>query len=646
VSDPSERPDPPAPSASAEGEAAPPPAESEGAEAASSEDAPTETAPEPQDAAPTEADPPAEVPAVAETSPETATEPAESAPPETPTAPASDEPAAAKPAPPEEASAPAEDPAPAPAEPTPAQEAPDEAPPEPTPDDAPVAEGETSAALPAAAVVAGAAAAVPVVAGAAAAAPAAAPAAPDAAAPAAAGAPAEAADAKAPEPQEEGFLQGLWKTKVTLLCVGLIVLAFALQGNATPNWKPQFPFADSVYLDHGGYLYSAIRDSNEWWRFITGVFVAKHGLSALIGAYLLFQLGGSMERILGSARTFPLIVISGVGGIALADLWFPARPSSGPFVVGFALLGALPGVVLGVTGSVAKTIKLPAVRSAIFSCVLWIAIYWFISFQFGMAMNFAGLIGGVLSALVVGFALGLSRRDLVAGLVALVLATGAVAFPAVMVCQGKRYLDGELVLRGKPAGSKGPRKGPDKKTTAKLAKNARQEAEVILDRFGKIPYYPETGEQGLDNDQAAEVGKLLVTLDELADGTSMVTTEVEDLRARALLLLGRGHEAREISYLLVGSAPTPWNKALYGAALYASQEYDKALEVFRGLLQATRTNTMMPEVHYYTATTLFQLGRDEEAQQSFGAYVSLVSDKEMPEWRQRFVARAKRELGQ
>ena len=39
------------------------------------------------------------------------------------------------------------------------------------------------------------------------------------------------------------------------------------------------------------------------------------------------------------------------------------------------------------------------------------------------------------------------------------------------------------------------------------------------------------------------------------------------------------------------------------------------------------------------------LGRDEEAQQSFGAYLSLVSDKEMPAWRQRFVSRAKTELG-
>jgi membrane associated rhomboid family serine protease len=441
-------------------------------------------------------------------------------------------------------------------------------------------------------------------------------------------------------------LEGLWKTKVTLLCVGLIVGAFAVQGMATPNWQPQLPFGKSVYLGHGGYLYEAIRDSNEWWRFLTGVFVARHGLSALIGAYLLFQLGGSMERILGSARTFPLIVLSGVGGLALADLWFPARQASGPFVVGFALLGALPGVVLGITGSFAKTAKLPAVRSAIFSCMLWIAIYWFISFQFGMKMNFAGLIGGVLSALVVGFALGLSRRDKVAGLVALVLAAGAVAFPAVMVCQGKRYLDGKLVLRGKPAGSSAPRKGPSKKATAKKAENARVAALDVLDRFGKVPYYPETGEQGLDNDQAAEVVKVLKDLDELADGTSMVTVEVEDLRARAHLLLGQGHAAREIAYLLVGSKPTPPNRALYGASLYASQEYEKALEVFQELLSAPRIDTMLPEVHYYTATSLFQLGRDEESQQSFGAYLSIVSDKPMPDWRKRFVARAKKELGQ
>ena len=639
MSDPSERPDPSPPSANAEGEAVPPPAPSEGAEAAASEEAPpAETETPAAEAKPAEAPAPDAPPAAeaAEEQPLPSEEPA-----------SEDLRAAAT------AESPA-DPSAAPASETSKQSAGDdlvvdetdliESPEDPVSKAVDSIVNKPAAALPAGAAAAGAAAAGAAAAGAAAAPAAAAPAAPAGALPTPAGA---APEEGLKEPEEEGFLQGLWKTKITLLCVALIVGAFVLQIRATPGkWNHMWPFSDSVYLAHGGYLYSAIRESNEWWRFITGVFVAEHGLSALVGVYLLFQMGGSMERILGSARTIPLIVLSGVGGLAIADLWFPARPASGPFVVGFALMGALPGVILGVTGSIKRTAQVPAARSAAFFSVLWIGVYWFISAQFNMPMNFAGLIGGVLSAFVVGFALGLSRRDLTAGLVALVLATGAIAFPVVMVCQGKRYEEGKLVPRGVPAGSSTPRpEGPSKEATAKLAKNAREKAEVVLDRFGKLPYYPETGEQGLDNDQAAEVGAVLTELTELADGTSMVTVQVDDLRARAHVLLGQGHAAKEIAYLLVGSAPTPWNRALYGVTLYASTEYEKALDVFGKLLQVTGTDTRMPEVHYYKATTLFQLGRDEEAQQSFGAYLSLVSSKPLPEWRERFVARAKRELG-
>ena len=170
---------------------------------------------------------------------------------------------------------------------------------------------------------------------------------------------------------------------------------------------------------------------------------------------------------------------------------------------------------------------------------------------------------------------------------------------------------------------------------------------AVLDKFGAIPYHPEKEDKrsALDNDQAAEVTAILTKLDELADGTSLVTTEIEDLRVRALLLLGRANEARKLADDLAVARPLPFNKALLGVALYASRRNEEALKIFQDLLRGTRTDTKMPEVHYYAANCLFQLGREEEAFQEWSAYLAIVEGQPTPKWREPFVARAKVQLG-
>src|SRR5690606_3417692 len=95
----------------------------------------------------------------------------------------------------------------------------------------------------------------------------------------------------------------------------------------------------------------------------------------LIYLLIFAQLGPQLERMLGTGRFCALYLGAGAGGVALAELIDPStRLQFGvgdTIVAVYAVLGAIPGVVLGMTGSLRATVRSPEARSAVFWVGFW-----------------------------------------------------------------------------------------------------------------------------------------------------------------------------------------------------------------------------------------------------------------------------------
>ena len=212
----------------------------------------------------------------------------------------------------------------------------------------------------------------------------------------------------------------------------------------------------------------------------------------------------------------------------------------------------------------------------------------------------------------------------------------------VLVTQGKRWEEGRITDRGVPAKTQ-VRQGFSKETAAKLSQKVRAETEAVLDRFGKIPFVPER-EAGLSADDLSKVSDALGELDRIAGGTNSVLGEVDDLRVRALILLGRGHEAWVRADELYGLQPKVPHKVLLAVACYADQRWDAALLLLEELSRAPGTDTRSPEVHYYLGAVYYQFGRTEEAERSWQSYLALVEGSPQP-WQAQFIAQTRANLG-
>lgn len=456
-------------------------------------------------------------------------------------------------------------------------------------------------------------------------------------------------------PQDEGMFASLFKAKATLAFViaviGIFVFCLQQEGQSL-----RVPFSDAVMQKVGGYSYQIAAEKGQWWRFVSTLFVPRFGLDAIIYLWLFFELGPFLERTLGTPRFCVMYLLAGAGGIAFGELMQPAAPPVsvppvGTIVAVYALLGAIPGVVLGITGSPLQTVKNPAARSAFFWILLWLAIGWFASGRAaGLAWNLYSLVGTCVFGFLLGAGLASFPRSVGQGVVATGVGLALVLGSAVTVAQGKRWLNGELIARDaiRPHTKRsetGPT-GPERLEPAhsqKVADQLRAKYLPLLDRFGPLP----SGE-GLSSDDYESIGECFRSLDEaVKSGDHGVTTELDDLRIRCLLLLARHSQAARMAEEYEPSAETTAGKALVGVAYYyhGGDSYPKARQQLEATLSEAGADEQVPEARYYLGAVLWKLRQDEPSRQQFQRYLKLLERFETtPAWRQPFIDQAKAQL--
>lgn len=488
-------------------------------------------------------------------------------------------------------------------------------------------------------------------------------------------------------PRARGGLAERLRARATVAFVASVALLFFLEARETPNLR--LPFSDQVYAKYGGYhdcfVLSAKRappvascalcswerrqdaswerPHGQWWRLLSTLFVPRWGLDAFVYLFLFLSLGPPLERALGTARFCVLYLGAGMGGVAVGALVAPTAPTPGTVLVIYALLGGLPGVVLGRTGSLRRTIASPEARSAALWLAFWLGLGVLQSWgYFAAGWQLAAEVAAAVFAMAFGWALGRPLGVVGSAARAFVPAL-AVASCAGLVVTGHRWFEGGIVSRSelRPGGrgsavanpSSGDRDGGVERIrgerAAREAHPLREKWEPFLNRFGPLPAVDPA------DVRAEDLARLRTAYRELSEATRSHRTgivgELDDLRVRCLILMGR-EDAPEVADEYLALNPSPRARALAGVAYHyrAGQrlgpDADRAEDYLEGALAgAPELAVELPEALYFYALQLALRGDARNAEEQFRRYLALVEKgSALPTFRARLVRQARAQL--
>ncbi|MBX3466876.1 MAG: rhomboid family intramembrane serine protease [Planctomycetes bacterium] len=454
----------------------------------------------------------------------------------------------------------------------------------------------------------------------------------------------------APEPQSPGLLRSILEARASYaFLAAVLVVFFMCARDAGVGIFGLVPLPEEVVRKYGAYHYHDVRDNGEWWRFFSSLFVSRLGLDALIYLIVFAQVGPQLERVLGTARFCVMYLGAGAGGLALAELIDPSvrmQLASGDTIVAvYAAMGAMPGVVLGTTGSVLATIRSPVTRSALFMIAFWTIARYFLIQRLEPAVLGAAALG-----LPLGFGLALSLRNKAAGALASAVPLVAVAVLIGLVGKGLRYRDGELVDRGRPATGRLPGPATDDAPRAstletpaassKAVAAAREKARALLDRHGPLP-----AQFGYTLDDQNKAAALLAELTKVVDGPNVVLGELDAERVRLHIIRANFHEAARLAEEHLTLQPGPYARALAGLTAYYKPDLSRAED---HLERATRDAAFLlevPEALYFYGRVLEDAHGLDAAASHYQRYVRQLGDGRHPDWRRGLVEDARRRLG-
>ncbi len=411
---------------------------------------------------------------------------------------------------------------------------------------------------------------------------------------------------------------------------------------------------EGVARKYGAYHYHDVRDQGEWWRFFTTLFVSRMGLDALIYLLIFAQLGPQLERMLGTARFCVMYLGAGAGGVAIAELIDPStRLQFGvgdTIVAVYAALGAIPGVILGTTGSLRATVQSPEARSAVF----WVGFWSIVRYASTQRLEPA-VLGAAALAVPLGAALALSKRDLVKGLATAVVPALAVVAAIGLVCAEKRIHEGKLVDRGRPATGRlrgvAPGGGVDEAAPAPSAleppeasseavAEAREAVDGLLGRFGPLP-----PQFGYTLDLQGQARALLAEVNKVVNGPNTVMGELDAERAKLNIVLANFHEADRIAGELLTLKPSPFARALAGLTAYYRPNLERAEDHLEQATNDGRFVLEVPEALFYYAKVVEERHGFEAAAAHYERYHRTVGEGPHPAWRTPLADEARRKLG-
>ena len=180
--------------------------------------------------------------------------------------------------------------------------------------------------------------------------------------------------------------------------VGLYFLSWYLTQAAASAELASAPgmggIRNDVLVRLGAKYGPAMLFGHQWWRLVTAIFLHADLLHIGMNLWCLFDLGPAVESLFGSAKFLVIYLVTGVVGFLLSLWWSPYGLSIG---ASGAVLGLI-GVLIGASfhhGGLGK-----AYRGQLWRWVMYI-------FIFGLffAVDNAAHAGGLLSGLVLGYAI-------------------------------------------------------------------------------------------------------------------------------------------------------------------------------------------------------------------------------------------------
>lgn len=144
----------------------------------------------------------------------------------------------------------------------------------------------------------------------------------------------------------------------------------------------------------------------EYWRLLTPLFLHAGWEHFLFNSFALLQLGSLVERFFGEMRFFWIFFGAGLLGTVASALFQPDTVSVGASGALFGLLGAL----------LYFRIRRPQVAKGLFGRSLWVVLGLNLVLSFAVpGIDYMGHLGGLVGGLLWAYALGLGKRDEIAG---------------------------------------------------------------------------------------------------------------------------------------------------------------------------------------------------------------------------------------
>jgi membrane associated rhomboid family serine protease len=184
---------------------------------------------------------------------------------------------------------------------------------------------------------------------------------------------------------------------VSIIQVILMIWELIAGGGFLPfSENPFLGPGPETYIIFGGKWVPSIINNQEWWRFVTAIFL--HSGLAHIAFNLLSQIkvGFDLERVHGTYRLFPIYIISGIYGNLVSAIFLPKSVTVGASGSIFGFFGVL------LVDLIKNWKKLPSPRKSLLILVVSIVI----SFAFGLMPGVdnwahgAGFVMGLLSGVV------------------------------------------------------------------------------------------------------------------------------------------------------------------------------------------------------------------------------------------------------
>lgn len=433
------------------------------------------------------------------------------------------------------------------------------------------------------------------------------------------------------------------------------------------SWKQTGQFGDfggSAVYQRWVYHWPAVRDQGEWWRYFTTLYVSRHAIDALIYGYLFLQLAPPAEKALGTVRFALLYLLAGAGAVGLAEVLNPGFRAVGTITAAYALLGSLPGLVLGATGSLKRMLAHPSTTSAGFWLLLAVVVDQMVP---GAADAFSRVAAVFLGMLLgAGFMFTRTGRPIGWAIAALgaLIALGAVF----MSMKEVAWRDGKLGARGRPLGMEQPElptapPDPDPLGTPEQAdsevEQARAQVAPFLHKFGPLPTgtVPPDDPLELSPAEIEQATSHLMALDKLAKGKNLVGLELDPERVKLMILLGQRQMAARVAEDYLVALPRDTRpleaaqaRALAGAALMSlggAHNLEKARDLLEGaLLNNEGFGQQVPEAVYHVGWIYLAQGDRVAALPWLEKFLTLVdrNPEAQPPWRRPMVQHALVEL--